>query len=99
MRLREGSMGGDRRMFDRSDQRPVRGRRAAVGLAASFALSACVVTVTGGGAAQAAGDRSPFIPGDLLLSRVHYAGYAGLLTPGVTVLPTGAVAISDGSFA
>lgn len=86
-------------MFDRSSHQSVRGRRTGFGLAASFALTACVVTVSGGGAAQAAGDRSPFLPGDLLLSRVHYAGYAGLITPGVTVLPTGAVAIADGSFA
>ncbi len=85
-------------MFDRRSRQPIRGRRTALGLTAAFALTACVVTVSGGGPAQAAGDRSPFIPGDLLLSRAHYTGYAGLITPGVTVLPTGAVAIADGSF-
>lgn len=73
------------------------------------------VTVAGGGAAQAAdsaagagagaafgighgGDR-PLVPGGLLVSRAHYAGTAGMITPGVTVLPTGEVAIADGSFA
>jgi len=82
--------------------KPVRGRRGALGLAASFALSlsACVVAVSGSGPAQAdSADRSPLIPGGLLLSRAHYTGYAGLITPGETVLPTGAVAIADGSFA
>jgi hypothetical protein len=97
-------------MYDRSSNQPTRGRRSrgrrtALGLAASFALSACVVAVSGTGAAQAAGDdhasgdRMPVIPGGLLLSRAHYVGYSGMLTPGVTVLPTGALAIADGSFA
>jgi hypothetical protein len=86
-------------MFDRSSHPVIRGRRAAIGVAATIALSACVVAVSGGGAAQAAGDDKPVIPGGLLLSRVHYTGTAGLITPGVTVLPTGVVAIADGSFA
>jgi len=86
-------------MSDRFSHPSGRGRRGALGVAASFAISACVVTVSGGGVAQAAGRETPVTPGDLLLSRVHYTGSAGLITPGVTVLPTGAVAIADGSFA
>lgn len=39
------------------------------------------------------------VPGNLLVSRLHYAGSADLITPGVTVLPTGATAVADGSFA
>jgi hypothetical protein len=61
-------------MYDHSIK-PVRSRRAALGLAISFALSpsACVVAVSNVGAAQAAsGDRSPLIPGGLLLSRAHH---------------------------
>jgi len=100
-------------MYDHSSQ-PVRGRRTALGLAVTFALSACVVAVFGSGAAQAAGDNVgygspdglgwagyglPVIPGDLLVSRGHYTGDADLITPGVTVLPTGAIAVADGSFA
>lgn len=87
-------------MVDRSSRPVIRGRRTALGVAASLALSVGVVAVSGGGAAQAAGGgRTPAIPGDLLLSRIHYTGSAGLITPGVTVLPTGAVAIADGGFA
>jgi hypothetical protein len=94
-------------MFDRSKRSAsrgvirsvIRGRRAVFGAGASFALVAGVVTVVSvSGSAQAAGDRTQLVPGDLLLSRVHYVGFADLVTPGVTVLPTGAVAIADGSF-
>ena len=37
------------------------------------------------------------VPGDLLVSRVHYTGTAGMIVPGKTVLPTGADAIADGA--
>ncbi|HTJ70583.1 MAG TPA: hypothetical protein VL551_23800 [Actinospica sp.] len=74
-------------------------RRGALGVAATFAIGACVVGATGGTAQAAAGGKTALIPGDLLVSRVHYTGTAGMITPGVTVLPTGAVAIADGSFA
>ena len=84
-------------MFDHSNPAG-RARRRALGVAASFAIGACVVGATGG-TAQAAGGKSAFIPGELLVSRVHYTGTASMITPGVTVLPTGAVAIADGSFA
>ncbi|MBO0885303.1 MAG: hypothetical protein J2P17_34225, partial [Mycobacterium sp.] len=43
--------------------------------------------------------RPALIPGDLLVSRLHYTGTAGMIKPGVTVLPTGATAIADGNFA
>jgi len=73
---------------------------ATASLAIGITLTASLAT---GGTAQANGaqaaGRTPVIPGDLLLSRIHYTGTAGLITPGVTVLPTGAVAISDGDFA
>jgi hypothetical protein len=84
-------------MFNRSKAPVGRGRRRAIGAATSLAISACLVA-TSTGAAQAAG-KTPVTPGDLLLSRVHYTGSANLITPGVTVLPTGAVAVADGSFA
>ena len=80
--------------------RPVsRGRRIAFSAAAFIAAGSCAAMTMSGGAAQAAPGRSPVIPGDLLVSRVHYTGTPSLITPGVTVLPTGAVAIADGSFA
>lgn len=84
-------------MYDRSSRPGRRAGRGAWGVAASFAIGACVVGATGG-TAQAAGETA-LVPGDLLVSRVHYTGSAALITPGVTVLPTGAVAIADGSFA
>ncbi|WP_236787715.1 hypothetical protein [Amycolatopsis sp. GM8] len=76
-----------------------RNRRGALGVAASFAIGACVVGASGVPAQADAGGKTALIPGDLLVSRVHYTGTAGLITPGVTVLPTGAVAVADGSFA
>jgi hypothetical protein len=86
-------------MFQRTSGPVSRRRRVAFGVAASFAVTSCVMT--GGGVAQAAerGGRTPLIPGGLLVSRIHYTGTAGLITPGVTVLPTGATAVADGSFA
>jgi hypothetical protein len=80
-----------------------RGIRRAVLATASLALGLTLTaSLTTGGPAQANGaqaGKTPVIPGDLLLSRIHYTGTAGLITPGVTVLPTGAIAISDGDFA
>lgn len=86
-------------MFDRSSRPAGRARLGALGLAASLAIGACVVGASGGPAQAAAGGKTPLIPGDLLVSRVHYTGTASLITPGATVLPTGAVAVADGSFA
>jgi hypothetical protein len=86
-------------MNDRSNRPARRARHGVLGVAASFAIGACVVGVSGGTPAQAATGKTPVIPGDLLVSRVHYTGSADLITPGVTVLPTGAVAIADGAFA
>ena len=82
----------------------MRGRRRGVRLAtlttASLAVGASLaVTLTTGAAAETAGGKTALIPGDLLVSRVHYVGTADLITPGVTVLPTGGVAISNGDFA
>lgn len=86
-------------MFNRPTSPIGRGRRRAIGAAATLAVGVSVfAAVSTGGPAVAAG-KTPVIPNDLLVSRVHYAGAAGLLTPGVTVLPTGAVAVADGSFA
>ncbi|WP_246576395.1 hypothetical protein [Actinospica durhamensis] len=88
-------------MLDRSSSPGRRGRRGALGVAASLAIGACVAGATGG-TAQAAvkGEaRGGLLPGGLLVSRVHYTGTAALITPGVTVLPTGVTAIADGSFA
>ncbi|MBM9503802.1 hypothetical protein [Actinacidiphila acididurans] len=86
-------------MFDRSSRPAGRARRTALGVAASIAIGACMVSVSGGPAVAAPAGKSPLIPGDLLVSRVHYTGTASMITPGVTVLPTGAVAVADGSFA
>lgn len=70
--------------------------------AAARAVAACVavgaavlVPATQAGAAA----RPALVAGDLLVSRLHYTGTADMITPGVTVLPTGALAIADGSFA
>lgn len=88
-------------MLEGGSSRPSRrGRRATFGVAATLALGACVVGASGGPAQAAAHDgKTALIPGDLLVSRLHYTGTAGLITPGVTVLPTGATAVADGSFA
>lgn len=60
----------------------------------------CAVGATLAIAAPATADPRPgLIPGDLLVSRLHYTGAPDLITPGVTVLPTGATAIADGSYA
>lgn len=85
-------------MIDPTSRPARRGRRATLGVAASLALGACVVGASGG-TAQAAGGKTAVIPGDLLVSRLHYTGTAGMITPGVTVLPTGVVAVADGDFA
>jgi len=87
-------------MSERSSRPVSRSRRVAIAAAATFAVGACAaVSGVGGGVAQAAaGGRAPVIPGDLLVSRIHYAGSPSMITPGVTVLPTGVVAIADGSF-
>ena len=81
-------------MFDRSSR-----RRGAYAIAAMLAIGAGVVGMSGASVQAAPQGRIPLIPGDLLVSRDHYAGTAALLTPGVTVLPTGALAVADGSFA
>ncbi|MCL2555172.1 MAG: hypothetical protein FWE75_23890 [Actinomycetia bacterium] len=86
-------------MFDRSSRPAGLARRGALGAAASLAIVACTVCATGGPAQAASGGKAPLLPGNLLVSRVHYTGTASLITPGTTVLPTGAVAVADGSFA
>ncbi|MFD0634967.1 hypothetical protein ACFQ9X_28970 [Catenulispora yoronensis] len=94
-------------MFERSSgsvsgsvSRPVsRSRRIVLGVAASLAAGTCAAATMGSGVAQAAGGKTAVVPGDLLVSRVHYTGTAGMITPGVTVLPTGVVAVADGTFA
>jgi hypothetical protein len=74
--------------------------RRAILATAPLAIGATLAaTLTTGAAAQAAGGKTTVIPGDLLVSRVHYVGTADLITPGVTVLPTGAIAVSNGDFA
>jgi hypothetical protein len=50
------------------------------------------------GPAQA-DSRPRLIPGDLLVSRLHYEGTADPIVPGVTVLPTGATAIAGSDYA
>ncbi|HEY3713858.1 MAG TPA: hypothetical protein VGL39_04960 [Jatrophihabitantaceae bacterium] len=66
----------------------------AVALGAAVGAAVCVPVHE----ADAA-PRPGLVPGDLLVSRLHYTGTPGMITPGVTVLPTGAIAIADGSFA
>lgn len=76
-------------------KRPVLRRTALKTAVACAALTATAVApVTTAHAA-----RSAFVPGDLLVNRLHYTGTASMITPGKTVLPTGAVAVADGSFA
>ncbi|WP_218108532.1 hypothetical protein, partial [Actinacidiphila rubida] len=86
-------------MSDRSSRTAGPARRGALGTAVSMALVACAVCASGGSAQAAAGGKTALIPGDLLVSRVHYTGTPSMITPGATVLPTGAVAVADGSFA
>lgn len=77
-----------------------RGHRTAFALSA-LALVGCLGTVaTGvGGQSADATPRTGFTPGDLVVSRLHYTGSAGMIVPGQTVFPTGITAIADGSFA
>lgn len=84
-------------MINRSKVPVGRRRCRAIGAVTSLAIGACLVAMSTG-SAQAAGE-APVAPDDLLLSRVHYTGSAGLIIPGGTKLPTGGVAIADGSFA
>ncbi|MBO0816603.1 MAG: hypothetical protein J2P30_15860, partial [Actinobacteria bacterium] len=72
-------------------------RRAAASAATVCAMLGTAVLAPLGTAGADA--RPPLIPGDLLVSRLHYTGTPDLITPGVTVLPTGATAVADGSFA
>jgi hypothetical protein len=91
-----------------SSQRPRRRlRRAAlatavlalgVSLTAALTVGGAAQALTGGGSGQPDG-KTPVLPGDLLLSRAHYTGTADLITPGVTVLPTGGIAVANGDFA
>jgi hypothetical protein len=66
--------------------RPGRWRLAAV---AAPITAASLVAGTAGGASAHVSSRSWFQPGNLVVSRSVYTGKAGLLTPGVTVLPPG----------
>ncbi|MBO0814011.1 MAG: hypothetical protein J2P30_02490, partial [Actinobacteria bacterium] len=72
-------------------------RRAAASAATVCAMLGTAVLAPLSTAGAAA--RPPLVPGDLLVSRLHYTGTQDLITPGVTVLPTGATAVADGSFA
>jgi len=76
-------------------KRPVLRRTALKAAVACAAVTAAAVAPVA--TAHAAG--SAFVPGDLLVNRLHYTGTASMITPGTTVLPTGAVAVADGSFA
>jgi len=87
-------------MLERNSGRPSgRVRRGTIGVAASLAFGACVVGAAGGPAQAAAGGKTALIPGDLLVSRLHYSGTADALTAGVSVLPTGATAVAGSDFA
>lgn len=68
-------------------------------ITAGALLCAVGAAVAFAGAPATADPRPALIPGDLLVSRLHYTGTSDLITPGVTVLPTGATAIADGSYA
>jgi hypothetical protein len=71
----------------------------AIIVTASLTVTATLAEAVTTGAAALAAAKTPVIAGDLLVSRVHYTGAADLIVPGVTVLPTGATAIADGTFA
>lgn len=73
-----------------------RARRIAVVATALMGVGSAVLGTAGPADAAA---RSGLVPGDLLVSRLHYTGTAKMITPGQTVLPTGATAIADGAFA
>jgi len=75
-----------------------RSNRRVVAAGALAAAALCSTALLGGAPAHAAGTPA-LVPGDLLVSRVHYTGTPGMITPGVTVLPTGATAVADGGFA
>ncbi|WP_427884999.1 hypothetical protein ACQHIV_22735 [Kribbella sp. GL6] len=71
----------------------LRGRRAALAVS-TLAMAGLLCAA---GPADAA-PRTGLTPGSLVVSRLHYVGTPGLLAPG-QVLPTGATAVADGSFA
>ncbi|RKR75668.1 hypothetical protein [Frondihabitans australicus] len=62
-------------------------------------LTAAGATCLFGSVSATASPRPEQGPGALVVTRLHYAGTPGMITPGVTTLPTGAKAIADGSFA
>jgi hypothetical protein len=63
------------------------------------AVGVCVAAVALSPAGPAvAAPRTSLIPGDLLVSRLHYVGTPGMIVPGKTILPTGVTAVADGSF-
>ncbi|MBO0811352.1 MAG: hypothetical protein J2P23_04815 [Microlunatus sp.] len=64
------------------------------------AVAVCVgAALTGATGTAGAAPHPGLMPDDLLVSRLHYTGTAAMIIPGKTVLPTGATAVADGSFA
>lgn len=78
---------------------PSIGRRRAAVTACAFALAASTALVGTTAPAAHAASSGGFTSGNLVVSRLHYTGTAGMITPSKTVLPTGVTAIADGSFA
>ncbi|MEY9895098.1 hypothetical protein ABIA35_006292 [Catenulispora sp. MAP12-49] len=60
-------------MSERSTRPVSRGRRVAFAVTAFVAAGSCAAVTMSGGAAQAAPGKTPVVPGDLLVSRVHYS--------------------------
>jgi hypothetical protein len=74
-----------------------------VSLAAALLAGVSAVAANTGSASAHAARQSWFLPGNLVVSRSVYVGKAGLLKPGMTVLPPGctsgcAVASSNGTY-
>src|ERR1700759_453221 len=67
--------------------------------AATATLASLGAAVALAGAPAQAASRPKVVPGDLMVSRLHYDGTATPLVPGVTTLPTGGTAVAGSDFA
>ncbi|MGN6722953.1 MAG: hypothetical protein ACTHJM_10100 [Marmoricola sp.] len=74
-------------------------RKRSLAAAAVAALGCTTLTVSLASGAAVAAAPPKVMPGDLLVSHLHYTGTTSPIVPGQTVLPTGVTAIAGSDFA